>query len=67
MFFNIYPIFLPFLYKLLMPQFRQLAAIMFTDIVGYTALTGEDEQEAFEPMQKPILQQPIKIFQKLLL
>lgn len=31
-----------------MPQSRQLAAIMFTDIVGYTALMGGDEQKAFE-------------------
>jgi adenylate cyclase len=31
-----------------MSQSRQLAAIMFTDIVGYTALMGEDEQKAFE-------------------
>ncbi len=31
-----------------MPQLRQLAAIMFTDIVGYTALMGDDEQRAFE-------------------
>ena len=31
-----------------MSQFRQLAAIMFTDIVGYTALMGKDEQKAFE-------------------
>ena len=30
-----------------MPQSRQLAAIMFTDIVGYTALMGNDEQKAF--------------------
>ncbi len=28
-------------------QSRQLAAIMFTDIVGYTSLMGEDEQMAF--------------------
>ena len=28
-------------------QSRQLAAIMFTDIVGYTALIGKDEQKAF--------------------
>jgi class 3 adenylate cyclase len=26
---------------------RQLAAIMFTDIVGYMALMGEDEEKAF--------------------
>ena len=46
-----------------MPQFRQLAAIMFTDIVGYTALMGNDEQKAFESLkknrdlQKPIIEQ----------
>lgn len=33
-------------------QTRQLAAIMFTDIVGYTALMGKDEQKAFEILQK---------------
>ena len=31
-----------------MPSTRQLAAIMFTDIVGYTALMGDDEEKAFE-------------------
>lgn len=42
---------------------RQLAAIMFTDIVGYTALMGEDEQKAFElldknrQLQKPIIEE----------
>src|SRR5574339_46032 len=42
---------------------RQLAAIMFTDIVGYTALMGKDEQKAFEfldinrRIQKPIIEQ----------
>ena len=42
---------------------RQLAAIMFTDIVGYTALMGKDEQKAFElldknrQIQKPIIEQ----------
>lgn len=30
-----------------MSSSRQLAAIMFTDIVGYTALMGKDEQKAF--------------------
>jgi TolB-like protein/class 3 adenylate cyclase/Tfp pilus assembly protein PilF len=46
-----------------MPPSRQLAAIMFTDIVGYTALMGEDEQKAFEilnenrKLQKPLIEQ----------
>ena len=46
-----------------MPQSRQLAAIMFTDIVGYTALMGNDEQKAFtiltknRELQKPIIEQ----------
>ena len=31
---------------------RRLAAIMFTDIVGYTALMGKDEVRAFEVLQK---------------
>jgi adenylate cyclase len=31
---------------------RKLAAIMFTDIVGYTALMGSDEDRAFEILQK---------------
>jgi class 3 adenylate cyclase len=35
-----------------MSQSRQLAAIMFTDIVGYTALMSEDEQKAFELLKK---------------
>jgi class 3 adenylate cyclase len=45
-----------------MAQSRQLAAIMFTDIVGYTALMGEDEQKAFDllrknrQLQKPIIE-----------
>src|SRR5688572_8873379 len=46
-----------------MSQTRQLAAIMFTDIVGYTALMGDDEQKAFEllkksrELQKPLIEQ----------
>ena len=46
-----------------MPSSRQLAAIMFTDIVGYTALMGKDEQKAFElldknrQIQKPVIEQ----------
>jgi class 3 adenylate cyclase len=45
-----------------MSQTRQLAAIMFTDIVGYTALMGSNEQRAFEllnenrQIQKPVIE-----------
>jgi TolB-like protein/Tfp pilus assembly protein PilF len=35
-----------------MSQDRQLAAIMFTDIAGYTALMGRDEKRAFEILKK---------------
>ena len=35
-----------------MPQTRQLAAIMFTDIIGYTALMNKDEEAAFKLLQK---------------
>ena len=43
-----------------MTQSRQLAAIMFTDIVGYTKLMGEDEQKAFELLKKNrAVQRPI--------
>jgi len=35
-----------------MPQTLQLAAIMFTDIVGHTALMGNDEQKAFEQIKR---------------
>ena len=43
-----------------MSSSHQLAAIMFTDIVGYTALMGNDEQKAFELLKKNReLQKPI--------
>ena len=43
-----------------MSQNRQLAAIMFTDIVGYTALMGNDERKAFELLRKNrAIQKPI--------
>lgn len=35
-----------------MASTRQLAAIMFTDIVGYTALMGRDEAKAFSFLEK---------------
>lgn len=46
-----------------MAQIRRLAAIMFTDIVGYTALMGQDEEKAFtllkknRDIQKPVIEQ----------
>jgi len=33
-------------------QHRKLAAIMFTDIVGYTELMGSDEKKAFEILRR---------------
>ena len=45
-----------------MPEKRQLAAIMFTDIVGYTALMGKDENAAYQLLkrnrgvQKPLIE-----------
>jgi adenylate cyclase len=45
-----------------MPTFRQLAAIMFTDIVGYTTLMGSDGKKALtvlshnRSLQKPIIE-----------
>jgi TolB-like protein/Tfp pilus assembly protein PilF len=35
-----------------MPEDRRLVAIMFTDIVGYTALMGSDEDKAFKTLRK---------------
>jgi TolB-like protein/Tfp pilus assembly protein PilF len=35
-----------------MPQDRRLAAIMFTDIVGYTKLMGSDEDKAFDMLKR---------------
>jgi TolB-like protein/Tfp pilus assembly protein PilF len=46
-----------------MSKSRQLAAIMFTDIVGYTSLMGNDEQKAFgilyrnRTLQQPLIQE----------
>ena len=45
-----------------MSQSRQLASIMFTDIVGYTALMGNNEEKAFallktnRELQKPVIE-----------
>jgi class 3 adenylate cyclase len=33
-------------------QQRKLAAIMFSDIVGYTSLMGSDERKAFDFIKK---------------
>jgi len=35
-----------------MPEDRRHAAIMFTDIVGYTALMGKDEDSAFDMLRR---------------
>jgi class 3 adenylate cyclase len=35
-----------------MSEDRRLAAIVFTDIVGYTALMGKDEDRAFQILRK---------------
>jgi hypothetical protein len=35
-----------------MGQDRRFAAIMFTDFVGYTALMGTDENNAFQILRK---------------
>ncbi len=35
-----------------MPKFRQLAVIMFTDIVGFTSLMGKNETQTFDILDK---------------
>jgi len=35
-----------------MPEDRRLAAIMFTDIIGYTALMGSNEERAFDMLKR---------------
>ena len=52
-----------------MPEpIRQLAAIMFTDIVGYTSLMDKDEALAFalleknRSIQKPLIKRPKRLF-----
>jgi len=35
-----------------MPETRKLAAIMFTDIIGYSALMSKDEQKALRVLEK---------------
>ncbi len=46
-----------------MPRSHQLAAIMFTDVVGYTTLMGSDEEKAFDlltknrDIQKPLIEE----------
>ena len=43
---------------------RKIAAIMFTDIVGYTQLTSEDEEKAFQLIKKKrelLLPHPCKL------
>lgn len=35
-----------------MPEYRQLAAIMFTDIVGYSALMSKDEILTMEVLER---------------
>ena len=45
-------VYLVIVQKNIMPNTRQLAAIMFTDIVGFTALMGKDEPRTMELIDK---------------
>ncbi len=41
-------------------QTRQLAAIMFTDIVGYTAMMGKDSNKTIELVRQSVqIQKPL--------
>ena len=42
---SVYILFVPYLQATMEQQNRQLAAILFTDIVGYTAMMQKDEQK----------------------
>jgi class 3 adenylate cyclase len=43
-----------------MPDTHQLAAIMFTDIVWYTAITGKDSNKALELVRQSVqIQKPL--------
>jgi class 3 adenylate cyclase len=43
---------------------RQLVAIIFTDIVGYTALMGDDEQKIFKLFLNGIRRTSIRVLIK---
>ena len=47
-----------------MSEKRKLAAIMFTDIVGYTAKMSKDEKKALQILQKNRVVQKLLITQQ---